>query len=274
MAHARAVVRSSGSSFVSAMRVLSQDKRDAMFAIYAFCRQVDDIADDPGEETVKRAQLDAWRAEIDALFLGRPTFPIAAALTGPVAAYGLRREDFLAVIAGMEMDAAETLRMADTDELLLYCDRVACAVGRLSNRVFGIDGTAGHELAGALGLALQLTNILRDIHEDALRDRVYLPADLLAAHGIRETDVDSILAHPALPGPCGELADLAQQRFDEAAAIIATCERRAVRPPVIMMKVYHAILRRLLRRGWTRLDQPVRVSKAEKLWIVLRHGLV
>jgi phytoene synthase len=174
----------------------------------------------------------------------------------------------------MEMDAAESFHGPSMETLTLYCERVAGAVGMLSVRVFGEPGAAGERLAWALGQALQLTNILRDVKEDGERDRLYLPDELLTGHGIATRDTAAVLAHPALPAVCEELAVLARQRFDEAIAAMAQCDRRKIRPAVVMMHVYRAILDKLIRRGWRRIDAPVSVSKAAKLWIALRYGLL
>ena len=274
LAYVESVVRRSGSSFSSAMRCLPTDKRNAMFAVYAFCRQIDDIVDDPGEEEDKLAQLKQWRSEIESLYAGHPEHFIGLALAAPVACFGLDKRDFLAVVDGMEMDAGRSLRITDRDHLGLYCDRVACAVGRLSNRIFGIDDETGARVARALGEALQLTNILRDIVEDAQRDRLYLPQDLLRAHGITEPDIDAVLAHPNLPGVCAEMAGVAQSRFDEATALLAKCDRRRMRPAIMMMEVYRRIFVGLSRRGWRDLDRPVSLSWAEKLWVLLRYGVI
>ena len=273
LAYVESVVKRSGSSFSSAMRRLPADKRNAMFAVYAFCRQIDDIADDPGEESDKRAQLEQWRIEIEGLYAGHPGHFIGLALAVPIARFGLNKQDFLAVVDGMEMDAGRSLRITDRDHLGLYCDRVACAVGRLSNRIFGIDNETGARVARALGEALQLTNILRDIGEDALRDRLYLPQDLLRAHGITEPDIGAVLAHPNLPGACIEIAGIAQIRFDEATALLAKCDQRRMRPAIMMMEVYRRIFVGLSRRGWRDLDRPVSLSWAEKLWVLLRYGV-
>lgn len=273
-AHAEALVRRSGTSFFWAMRMLPVEKRHAMFAIYAFCREVDDIADDPGDEIEKRARLAQWRNELHSLYDGRPRLPVALALVGPVERYGLHQRDFQAVIDGMDMDAGKSVRIADMDELTLYCDRVACAVGRLSNRVFGIDEAMGDKIAFALGQALQLTNILRDIHEDAGIDRLYLPAALLAEHGIDDSDLQRVLDHPALPGLCQGLGRLARTRFTEARALLDQCDRRRMRPAIVMMEVYHRILVKLEQSRWQNVRAPVGLSKATKLWVALRHGFV
>jgi len=274
LASVESVVRRSGTSFFWAMRTLPAEKRHAMYAIYAFCREVDDIADDPGTQSDKLSRLAEWRDEVERIYNGAPRFPTSRALLGPVRRFGLRREDFLAVIDGMEMDARQCLRIADMEALDRYCDRVACAVGRLSNRVFGVDAANGDRIARALGQALQLTNILRDLHEDAQRNRLYLPEDLLRAHGIMESDPVAVLSHPALGAVCQELAVIVGRRFEEAISALAACDRRQMRPAILMMEVYRRTFRRLLRRGWTPAAEPVRLSKAEKIWIVLRYGLV
>ncbi len=275
--YVESVVRRSGSSFYWAMRLLPAEKRRAMFAIYAFCREVDDIADGPAPTADKLDQLARWRAEIDRLYGGGARWPTSQALTEPIARFGLPKSDFRDLIDGMETDAAERVRMADVTELDRYCDRVACAVGRLSNRVFGLEDGVSDRLAADLGQALQLTNILSDLHEDAIRDRLYLPGDLLRGHGATDTHLaggaEAILDHPAVGPVCAAIAHRAQRRFEDAAALLATCDRVQVRPAVMMMEVYRRILRRLVARGWQRIAQPVRLSRVEKLWVALRYGM-
>jgi squalene synthase HpnD len=268
------IVRRAGSSFYWAMRLLPERKREAMFAVYAFCREVDDIADGPMAPEDKRHGLDDWQLEIDALYRGEPRQMVTRALIGPVREYGLAKEDFEAVIAGMRMDAVNRLRLADETELALYCDRVACAVGRLSTPIFGLDATNGRALAKALGDALQLTNILRDVQEDAERDHVYLPTDLLARHGIHSTELADILAHPGLAGACLELAGRAESRFAETETIMARCDRRAARPALIMKTVYEDILISLKARGWRDIATPVHQSKLRKTGLIAKSLLL
>ncbi len=275
--HVTEIVRRSGTSFYRAMRILPPHRRNAMFAIYAFCREVDDIADGPGDPTDKRARLESWRNEVEGLFNNAPGTPVTCALQGPVKEFGLDRENFLSVIEGMEIDAAPRLRMADMAALEVYCDHAACAVGRLSNRVFGIDDIRGEEVATALGHALQLTNILRDLAEDAALDRIYLPRDMLAAHGIgdgsADVDASTFLSHPALPAAAGELAGLVEQRFSQAETALAACDRRLMRPAIMMMQVYRALFRRLQHRGWNPLGVRISLPAWQKLWILCRYGL-
>jgi len=272
-AYVRAVAARSGTSFLWGMRILPAPRREAMYAIYAFCRAVDDIADEPAPIETKLARLDQWRKEIDRLYAGPARSPIAVALRRPIADYALPREEFLAIIDGMEMDAREAMHGPSPEDYTLYCRRVAGAVGKLSIRAFGDAGPAAAELAVVLGEALQTTNILRDLAEDAARGRLYLPSDLLAAHGIEARAACAVLADPALPGVCADLAARARQRFADARNLLARCDRRRMRPAAVMLAVYERVLARLERRGWRRLDVPVRLSRGEKLWAVLRYGL-
>jgi len=267
-------VEAAGTSFYWAMRLLPRDRRDGMYAIYAFCREVDDIADDTGPTTAKQAALAEWHAEIDALYAGHPRQIVARALVEPVERYRLRREDFHAVIDGMEMDAVEDIRAPDLATLDLYCGRVAGAVGHLSVHVFGDASPAAHNVADHLGRALQLTNILRDLDEDARRGRLYLPREILERHGIAGTDPPKVLRHPALPAACRELAALALAHFDEAAQAMSRCSRWAMRPAAVMGAFYRALLDALLRDGWRDPSSRVSLSKLHKLRLVLRHGLV
>jgi presqualene diphosphate synthase len=273
-AEMRALVEASGSSFHSAMRLLPAPRRDAMYAIYAFCRAVDDIADEPGSLSEKRAALTAWRVEIDALYAGRPSYRIARALEEPVQRFGLRREDFIAVVDGMQMDAERDIRRPSLNELDLYCDRVASAVGRLSVRAFGSTEARADDVATSLGRALQLTNILRDLKEDADRGRLYLPDELLTKHGIAGDEPPAVLAHPGLPNTCADLAVIARRHYADADAAMADCARGPMRPAALMSAVYRNTLDLLERRGWIGLDKPVKLSKPRKLWLLLRHGLI
>ncbi len=273
-AHARAVAFRSGSSFLLGMSLLPRRRRDAMYAIYAFCREVDDIADEAGTVAQKLAALDGWRTEIERLYQGRPSRPTTCALADAVDAFDLPKEEFLAVIDGMEMDAREAMVAPDRAAFELYCRRVAGAVGCLSIRAFGADGPAAEDLAVVLGNALQITNVLRDLDEDAARGRLYLPAELLADAGIVTAAPAAVLDHPALGEVCGTLAQEAHGCFRRSAQLIGRSQRRAVRPAAVMMQVYRLILERLERRGWAAPRRPVRVSRAEKAWIAIRHGLV
>jgi phytoene synthase len=262
----------SGSSFAAGMRVLPKPEREAMYAIYAFCRIVDDIADEQRLPIAEqRVALDAWRGHIRALYTGGDPGP-AAMLAGPVARYGLAEADFHAVIDGMRMDL-EGLRGPSMATLDLYCDRVASAVGRLSVKIFGMEDAAGVELAHHLGRALQLTNILRDVDEDAEMGRLYLPEELLAEAGVAARDPLAAVADPRVDGTCRALAQLAETHYARAGEVLAARPPGRLAAPRLMAAAYSGVLRNLLRRGWTPPRPRVRVNKAALLWLLLREGL-
>jgi squalene synthase HpnD len=263
-----------GSSFYLAMRILPRERREAMYAVYAFCRAVDDVADSEGPRDERLAALERWRADIDRLCAGGNAPARLAPLRDAVQRFGLRREDFHAVIDGMAMDVTADLRAPGWATLDLYCDRVASAVGRLSVRIFGLDDEPCVALAHHLGRALQLTNILRDVDEDAAIGRLYLPREALASAGIDEVLPDAVLRHPRLGAACAEVAAKAEQHFAEADLIMARCPRKAVRAPRLMAAAYRTILKGLRQRGWAPPRQRVSTDKLRLLGAVLRYGLI
>ncbi len=205
------VVRSK-TSFAAGMAALPAPRRDGMHALYAFCREVDDIADDGPTESQRRADLAAWRQRIEALFAhGTADHPITLALRPAIKSFGLVAQDFLDIIDGMEMDAGAPIVAPSMAELDLYCDRVASAVGRVSVRIFGDAGEDAMLVAHYLGRALQLTNILRDLHEDGQRGRFYLPRELLQHYRL-PVGIEA-LRHHDLPLVCRDLAHVANKNF-------------------------------------------------------------
>jgi len=268
-----AATRASGSTFYRAMRILPAPQRHAMYEIYSFCRKVDDIADDPGDRMVRLAQLAQWRRDIDAICAELPLDALAG-LARATREFGLAREDFLAIIDGMEMDVLADIRAPDLATLDLYCDRVASAVGRLCVKVFGLDPQTGRDLAHHLGRALQLTNILRDLDEDAAMGRLYLPREALLEAGISSTDPRAVMAHPALGRACAPIIARVREHFARADAIMNAAPRRAVRAPRIMGEAYKGYFSALLARGFAPPRERVRLSKARLLWIILRHAVI
>ena len=264
--------RASGSSFYTAMRILPQAQRDAMYEIYNFCRCVDDIADSNGPRPQRQAELNEWRAQVRALFQGK-VGPLVTGLAQPVRDFGLAEEDFLAVIDGMEMDTLEDIRAPSLATLDLYCDRVASAVGRLSVRVFGLGHEDGRLLAHHLGRALQLTNILRDLDEDADIGRLYLPREWLTEAGISGSDPMTALRSPGLGTVCNRVVERAREHFAQANTIMARSPRAAVKAPRIMGDVYRIILDGMVARGWQPPRQRVRVSRVRVAFILLRHAI-
>lgn len=272
-AYVEAMVKRAGTSFFWGMRRLEPARRRGIFAVYAFCRDVDDIADGDLPLDHKIDLLFAWRNEVGRIFDGSANHPISVTIIDALKKFDLKHQDFIDVIDGMEMDAHPRVRINDIDELELYCDRVACAVGRLCVPIFGLKPQEGIELSRALGLALQLTNILRDITEDAGRDRVYLPADMLQAAGANGDAIEDVLTAPKLPEVCEALAARAGDYFAQAQSIISKADPGAARPALMMMEVYHRVYLRLLKRGWNDLNQDVGLSKFSKILIAVRYGL-
>jgi len=263
----------SGSSFYAAMRILPREQREAMFQIYSFCRKVDDIADSDGPRGERLAALQQWRNDIDALYQGHPP-PRLRDYVASVKKFELQRADFLAIVDGMEMDVPQDIRAPDLATLDLYCDRVASAVGRLSVRVFGLPTDDGILLAHHLGRALQLTNILRDIDEDAAIGRLYLPREGLQEAGIAGTDPLKVAADAHLPKVCSPLVVRARTHFENADEVMARHPRRVVRAPRIMSKYYRAILELLVARGFSAPRAEVRINKLARLAIVLRYAFI
>ncbi len=265
--------RAGGSSFYFAMRILPREQRQAMFEVYSFCRMVDDVADSDAPRSWRLQRLADWRRNIDALYAGR----VPAGLEGLAQAsarFSLQKEDFLAVIEGMEMDAAQDIRAPDLEQLDLYCDRVACAVGRLSVRIFGMDEHNGKMLAHHLGCALQLTNILRDIDDDAAVGRLYLPQEALRCAGIGITDPQSVISDPAIGAACNFVVERARNHFIKSDEILARFPRRVARAPKIMERAYRQTLENMVARGWSCPRHRVHLSRSQLLRIALRHAII
>lgn len=265
--------RASGSSFYAAMRIMPPGQREAMFEIYSFCRAVDDVADEGGPRDVRLRELARWRADVNALYDGDAVAQRLSGLVVPIHDFQLEREDFLAIIDGMEMDAEADIRAPDFKTLDLYCDRVASAVGRLSVKVFGLERADGIALAHHLGRALQLTNILRDVDEDAEMGRLYLAREWLEKAGITATDPAGVMRSANLDAACAPAIQLIQGHFEKADAIMNRYPRRIVRTPRLMGEAYKAILQQLAARGWSSARPPVRLSRPHLLWLVLRHAV-
>jgi len=261
------------SSFYAAMRILPRPQREAMYHVYAFCRAVDDIADNGGPRETRLADLARYRSDVEQLYATGRVSERTRDLVAPIAQYGLLKADFVAVIDGMEMDAIRDIQAPSWKELDLYCDRAASAVGRLSVRIFGMEETQGVELSHHLGRALQLTNILRDLDEDAKMGRLYLPKEALLDEGITDTKIEAILNHSALDRVGRAIAQKTRNYYDRSEAIMAKCPRRAARSPRMMATVYRGILEKLIARGWHAPRPDVRKSKRYVLWAVLRDGI-
>lgn len=266
--------KASGSSFYAAMRLMPKAERRAMFAIYAFCRVVDDIADaDDRPRDIRRAELLDWAADLQLFYAGERPKRLNF-LAEAIERFGLKKDDFLAVIDGMLMDVDETIVAPSRAKLDLYVDRVACAVGRLSVHTFGMTQATGLEVAHHLGTALQLTNIIRDLDEDAAIGRLYLPEEAIAAAGIETRDPIGVIADPRIDTVCRALAADAQRHFDAARAIMRDRPSGRQRTPRLMAEVYAHLLGRMVAQGWVAPRSRARIGKRHLLWLVLRHGLI
>ncbi len=261
------------SSFYAAMRLMPRAEREGMFAIYAFCRLVDDVADDGTRPRPARAaELDGWRDDLAALFAGRPPGR-AAFLAEATRRFGLREADFRAVVDGMAMDVAADIRAPDEATLDLYCDRVASAVGRLSVRVFGMEEGPGGTLAHHLGRALQMTNILRDLDEDAAIGRLYLPRDLLPP-GAACGDPAVMVGDPMVDVACRALAGRALEHFGVADSVLRARPGGRLFAPRLMAAVYRALLEDMLRSGWAPPRRRARIGKGRLLRIIARVAVI
>lgn len=271
-------VQSSGSSFYWAMRLLPEARREALFAIYAFCREVDDIADGDLPREKKIVELSTWYKKIDAAFEGRAGDSITRALLPAITTYQLQKKDFQAVIDGMEMDALGPIVAPSLPVLDQYCDRVASAVGRLCVRAFGETSPAGEQVADHLGRALQLTNIMRDVEEDAAIDRLYLPAELLERAGIETTSPSEVVSDHRLPQVMKALGHRAEDAFTEAKQALEKCSKKSMRPAVIMMMVYRKHLDDLRANDWRPIAPKTGLARLgarlQKFWIAIRYGLL
>jgi presqualene diphosphate synthase len=267
--HAR--VAASRSSFTVGMTLLPKEAREAMFALYAFCREVDDIVDESPTLDLRQRGLQLWRERIRALFHDQKhSDSITKALSVALERFPLVEEDFQTIIDGMAMDMGDPICGPTLAALDLYCDRVASAVGRASVRIFGDASENGLAVAHRLGRAFQLTNILRDLAEDAERGRLYLPEEILNRHGITTREALKVLRHPQLASACRDLAQLARQHFAKADAAMRLCPPAAMRPARIMRAYYGAILSRLIAADWRNPFKRVSLSVWQKVWLALK----
>jgi presqualene diphosphate synthase len=251
--------RFAGSSFFWPMLLLPAPHRNAMYAFYAFCREVHGATCGGAARTGKLALLADWRAEIALLFAGRPQHTVTQALGDPVSRFDLRFEDFLLILDGMEMEVRSDIRAPSLAQLDLYCERAVVPVGRIALRIFGTATPDADRVAASLGRALQLTGILRDLAQDATRQHLCLPRELLHAHGIFATMPSYVLAQPALPQVCNILGERAATHFDEAERAIAACPPFPIWAAAAILSTCRTLLEALLARGWTWLDEPVRI---------------
>lgn len=267
-----AKVAESGSNLVAAFKILEPQPRAAIMALYAFCREVDDIVDECKEPDLARIKLAWWQEEISRIFQGGPEHPVGQALQPRVAAHGLPQSQFLEIIRGCEMDLLQN-RYASWQDLELYCDRVAGAVGRLSARIFGEVNEAVLDYATLLGRALQYTNIIRDVGDDARRGRIYIPAEALHQFGVDAAGILRFEHSAAFQSVMADMARRAHNLYDQALARLPRDQRSAQRPGLIMAAIYRELLRLVESESFQVLNQRISVAPARKLWLAWKASL-
>lgn len=256
----------SGSSFYYSFLFLPVERRRAITALYAFCREVDDAVDECTDPTVARNKLIWWRKEITAMLAGAPTHPVTQALQPHVATYGLEGQHLQAIIDGMEMDLDQT-RYLDFAGLKKYCWHVASVVGILSASIFGVTRAETLQYAEKLGLAFQLTNIIRDVGEDARKGRIYLPVNELQQFNVTAADILNARHSEKFEALMRFQTERAQAIYDEAFALLPKEDRRAQRPGLMMAAIYRALLDEIQRDGFHVLSHKVSLTPIRKLWL-------
>ncbi len=256
----------SGSSFYYSFLFLPPQRRQAITALYAFCREVDDVVDETSDPSIARTTLDWWRREVQAMLNGSPGHPVTRALAPHLSTYSLRGEHLLAVIDGMEMDLTQT-RYLDYPALQRYCWHVASVVGILSASIFGFSDERTLVYAEKLGLAFQLTNIIRDVGEDARRGRIYLPISELQQFGVTAAEILNAQHSERFEALMRFQTARAQQLYDEAFASLPAADRRAQRPGLIMAAIYRTLLNEIERDGFHVLRHKVSLTPLRKLWL-------
>jgi phytoene synthase len=261
--------RSSGSSFTSSFRFLPKDKREAMTVLYAYCREIDDVVDECSDANVARTTLNWWRAEVAAVYGGKPTHPVCQALVPVVQQFRLPQEHLQEIIDGMEMDLDQP-RYADFKSLQLYCYRVASVVGLLSAEIFGYTDRATLKYAHDLGIAFQLTNIIRDVGEDARRNRIYLPMDEMQQFGVTAADILQARETDNFQKLMAFQIERARRYYRQAFEHLPAADRKAQRAGLIMAEVYQAVLNEVERSGCHVLRERVSLTPTYKLWLAIK----
>jgi phytoene synthase len=258
----------SGSSFYYSFLFLPPERRRAITALYAFCREVDDTVDEASDGSLARIKLAWWRSEVSAMYLpdGAPTHPVMLALRPHLAVYDLKEAHLLAIIDGMEMDLDQS-RYLDYPGLRKYCWHVAGVVGILSASIFGVSNSKTLEYAEKLGLAFQLTNIIRDVGEDARKGRIYLPMNELQQFGVTAADLLNARHSEKFEALMKFQADRARACYDEAMAALPKEDRRAQRPGLMMAAIYRTVLDEIERDGFHVLTQRTSLTPLRKLWL-------
>ncbi len=256
----------SGSSFYYSFLFLPPERRRAITALYAFCREVDDTVDETSDASVARIKLAWWRTEVSTMYKGSPTHPVTQALQPHVATYKLEEQHLQAIIDGMEMDLDQS-RYLDFAGLQKYCWRVAGVVGILSASIFGYARPETLAYAEKLGLAFQLTNIIRDVGDDARKGRIYIPVNELQQFNVTAADILNFRHSEKFEALMRFQNERAQRTYDEALALLPKEDRRAQRPGLMMAAIYRTLLDEIARDNFQVLNQRISLTPLRKLWL-------
>lgn len=263
------IVKKSGSSFYWGMNILEPIKKRAMFSIYAFCRIVDDIADSEKPDQTKMSELQDWKKKINLLYKNKSSDFLSRELLFAISKFKLLKQDFLAIIDGMKMDIIEEIQYPSNKTINLYCDRVAGAVGCLSMSIFGYNNKTARKYACLLGKAFQFTNILRDLKEDSLRNRCYIPVDIIKQQSLKKIKPEKLLKEPRFKESCNQMIIKTMKYYKEADKLSVNFNRNNIKAAILMREMYLSIFRKISSETWN-IDKKVTLSKMEKIIIIIK----
>ncbi|MAH79021.1 MAG: hypothetical protein CMP41_03710 [Rickettsiales bacterium] len=263
------IVTQSGSSFYWGMKLLEKNQKRAMFSIYSFCRIVDDIADSNLKKKEKLKELQKWIKKIDLIYKSNPVDSLSRELYFTVKKFKLEKRDFISIIQGMKMDINEIIVYPSMKKLESYCDKVAGAVGCLAVCIFGLEGENKRKYAFALGRAFQFTNILRDLKEDSLRNRSYIPMELIKKYNLQKSKPEEILINSKVVSLCNNMRLMTKTYYNAADKLSLKFKKKNLKGPRIMQAMYFAIFKKICKSDWN-ISKKVKLSKIEKFLLILK----
>ena len=252
------------------MKILDREKRNDMFVIYAFCKEIDNIGDSHGQIRKKRQELKDWKKEIDEIYKNKTKKKLGKLLNNCIKKYKLKKNLFLEIIKGIEMDINNKMIAPKQKILNIYCYRVAGAVGLLCLNIYRENNKSSRSFGIALANALQITNILRDIKEDSLMGRLYMPKEILKKVGIKEKNINDIIKNKKFPNACKELAKLADTNFQVAEKKLKNCSKTKLKSAILMMNTYKLLLKKLKNNAWKNIEEKIHLTKLEKITLFLK----
>lgn len=265
----RDIVKKSGSSFYWGMNILEPMKKRAMFSVYAFCRIVDDIADSEKPNQTKMSELQDWKKKIEHLYNKKPSDFLSRELLFAISKFKLLKVDFLSIIDGMKMDIIEEIRYPSNKTINLYCDRVAGAVGCLSMSIFGYHDKKARKYACSLGKAFQFTNILRDLKEDSLRNRCYIPLEIINKQNLIKLQPIEIIKDPRFKKSCNRMIEITLEHYKEAEKLSMNFNKKDIKAAVLMKEIYFSVFKKISNQKWD-INKKIKLSKMEKIIIIFK----